>query len=127
MNTNHERFDVIPCAIRNSGPLEDELKAAGMPYRILGLPRRSVLTGPLFIADTKRILAAVVHKADESIPQPNSWFDWKPLIQVTSESANAKHSPRYVPLVLGNSAQDGIGFPPQIIHTLCHRRWFVVF
>jgi len=63
--TDRERFEVVPCAIRGSGPLEDELKAAGIPYRILGIARRSVLTGPFFMADLRRVvrtLAATVRE-----------------------------------------------------------------
>jgi len=50
-NLDRGRFEVIPCALRCSGPLETELQAAGIDYRVLGLRRRSVLTGPLFLAD----------------------------------------------------------------------------
>jgi glycosyltransferase involved in cell wall biosynthesis len=57
--TDRDRFEVIPCALFRSGPLEAEMKAAGIAYRILGLPRRSVLTGPLFLADLRRIVTAV--------------------------------------------------------------------
>jgi L-malate glycosyltransferase len=57
--TDRKRFEVIPCALLRSGPLEEEMKAAGLTYRVLGLPRRSVLTGPFFLADLKRILAAL--------------------------------------------------------------------
>jgi glycosyltransferase involved in cell wall biosynthesis len=56
---DHERFEVIPCALLRSGSLEEEIKASGIAYRVLGLPRRSVLTGPRFIADLRRILAAI--------------------------------------------------------------------
>jgi len=53
------RFEVIPCALFRSGPLEQEMRAAGIEYRILGLPRRSVLAGPFFIADVSRIVTAL--------------------------------------------------------------------
>jgi glycosyltransferase involved in cell wall biosynthesis len=59
MNSDPKRFEVIPCAIQESGPLADELKAAGIPHRTLGMSRHSVLTGPLFIADLRRILAVL--------------------------------------------------------------------
>jgi L-malate glycosyltransferase len=59
INSDRKRFEIIPCALRESGPLEQELKAAGVDYRILGIPRRSILTGPLFIADLRRTLAAL--------------------------------------------------------------------
>jgi glycosyltransferase involved in cell wall biosynthesis len=52
----NDRFEVIPCALFGSGPLEEEMKAAGIAYRIIGLRRRSVLTGPFFIADLSRIV-----------------------------------------------------------------------
>jgi glycosyltransferase involved in cell wall biosynthesis len=55
MHTNRDRFEVIPCAWQRSGPIEEELKAADVPYRVLALQRRSVLTGPLFLADLQRI------------------------------------------------------------------------
>jgi glycosyltransferase involved in cell wall biosynthesis len=56
---NRDRFDVIPCAWGQVGPLEKELRAAGVPYRVLGLQRRSILTGPLFLLDLRRIVAAL--------------------------------------------------------------------
>jgi glycosyltransferase involved in cell wall biosynthesis len=65
MNTNRERFEVIPCALRQSGPLEDDLKTAGIQYRILGIPRRSLLTGPLFIVNLRRTLGALVQTLTE--------------------------------------------------------------
>ena len=58
-------FEMIPCALHRTGPLEDELRAAEIRYQVLGLRRRSIFTGPLFLADTRRILAAlseVIHK-----------------------------------------------------------------
>jgi glycosyltransferase involved in cell wall biosynthesis len=58
-NTDPKRFDVIPCALFQSGPLEQEMRAASIEYRILGLPRRSVLAGPFFIADVSRIVTAL--------------------------------------------------------------------
>jgi glycosyltransferase involved in cell wall biosynthesis len=60
INIDRKRFEVIPCALRESGPLEEELKTTGIDYRILGIPRRSILTGPLFIADLRRTLAILV-------------------------------------------------------------------
>jgi glycosyltransferase involved in cell wall biosynthesis len=54
-----ERFEAIPCALLRSGPLEEEIKAAGVAYRILGLRRRSILTGPLFLADLRRMVVAL--------------------------------------------------------------------
>jgi len=59
MHTNRERFQVIPCALHRSGPIEEELKAAGVEYRVLGIQRRSVLTGPPFLFDLRRILVAL--------------------------------------------------------------------
>jgi glycosyltransferase involved in cell wall biosynthesis len=56
---DRERFEVIPCAMRRSGPLEQEIKAAGVAYRTLELPRRSVLTGPIFLADLRHIVVAL--------------------------------------------------------------------
>jgi glycosyltransferase involved in cell wall biosynthesis len=53
------RFEVIPCALFRSGHIEEEMKASGIPYRIVGLPRRSILTGPLFFADLVRIIHAL--------------------------------------------------------------------
>ena len=58
-NADRERFEVIPCAWHCSGPIEEELKAAGIQYRVLGMKRRSVLTGPLFLADVRRIIVAL--------------------------------------------------------------------
>lgn len=49
-------FDVIPCTLHHSGPLEEEFKTAGLDYRVLNLKRHSVLTGPLFLADMRRML-----------------------------------------------------------------------
>src|SRR6266540_87733 len=60
MHTNRERFEVIPCALRQAGPLVDDLRAAGIEYRVLGIPRRSILTGPLFVANFRRTLGALV-------------------------------------------------------------------
>ncbi len=59
MHTDRDRFEVIPCAWEGSGPLEDEFKAAGITCRVLGRRRRSVLTGPLFAADLRRIVVAL--------------------------------------------------------------------
>jgi glycosyltransferase involved in cell wall biosynthesis len=64
-NTNRERFKIIPCAVHRAGPIEDELKAAGVEYRVLGLQRRSILTGPLFLADLRRILVALTATMQE--------------------------------------------------------------
>jgi glycosyltransferase involved in cell wall biosynthesis len=58
-NLDRKEFDVIPCALRRSGPLEEELRTAGINYRVLGLRRRSVLTGPLFISDLRRTIRAL--------------------------------------------------------------------
>ena len=58
--TNSERFEVIPCAVHCGGPLEQELRASGVTYKVIGLPRRTVLSGPLFIDDMRRIVTAVV-------------------------------------------------------------------
>jgi glycosyltransferase involved in cell wall biosynthesis len=57
--TDRNRFEVVPCAVFRSGPLEEEMKSAGILYRILSMPRRSVLTGPLFFSDLCRMVAAV--------------------------------------------------------------------
>jgi glycosyltransferase involved in cell wall biosynthesis len=57
--TDRERFEIVPCALFRSGPLEEEMKAAGIAYRVLGLPRRSILTGPLFLADLMRMVLAL--------------------------------------------------------------------
>ena len=80
--TDRERFEVVPCAIRGSGPLEDELKAAGIPYRILGIARRSVLTGPFFMADLRRVvrtLAATVRELSidviHAVQGPTVWSE----------------------------------------------------
>ncbi len=59
LHSDRERFDVIPCALYRSGPLEEEMKAAGIHYHVLGLQRRSVLSGPLFVGDVLRILSAL--------------------------------------------------------------------
>lgn len=59
MNMDRQRFEVIPCAVRFSGPLEEDLKASGVQYRVLGISRRSILTGPLFFSDVRRQLTAV--------------------------------------------------------------------
>jgi glycosyltransferase involved in cell wall biosynthesis len=53
---NPNRFDVIPCAVDRAGPLEAEFRAAGVNYRVLELRRRSVLTGPLFVNDMRRMV-----------------------------------------------------------------------
>jgi glycosyltransferase involved in cell wall biosynthesis len=58
-NINRERFEIVPCILKSSGPLEAELKAAGVPCRVLGFQRRSILTGPLFAVDVLRILTAL--------------------------------------------------------------------
>jgi len=60
LHTDRERFEVIPCAFRQAGPLEEDLRAAGIEYRVLGVPRRSILTGPLFVANFRCTLAALV-------------------------------------------------------------------
>src|SRR5262245_44794876 len=65
MKSGRERFEVIPCAIRATGPLEEELKTAGIQYRILGIARRSILTGPFFVADFRRALRALVDTLTE--------------------------------------------------------------
>lgn len=57
--TDRDRFEVIPCALFRSGPLEGEMKAAGISYRIVGSPRRSILTGPLFLAELRRMVVAL--------------------------------------------------------------------
>jgi glycosyltransferase involved in cell wall biosynthesis len=62
---NRQRFEIIPCAWRCSGPIEDELKAVGVTYRVLGLRRRSVLTGPLFLADLQRMSSALTETLQE--------------------------------------------------------------
>jgi glycosyltransferase involved in cell wall biosynthesis len=64
-HSDPERFEVIPCALHRSGPLEEEMKAAQIPYRILGMQRRSLLTGPLFVADVMRILSALTRTIRE--------------------------------------------------------------
>lgn len=56
---NQDRFEVIPCALYRSGPLEKELKDASVRYRVLNLRRRSILTGPLFVADVRRVVATL--------------------------------------------------------------------
>jgi glycosyltransferase involved in cell wall biosynthesis len=58
-NTDPKRFHVIPCALFDSGPLEQELRAANIEYRIIGLPRRTLLSGPVFFADLSRTVIAL--------------------------------------------------------------------
>lgn len=65
LHANREGFEVLPCALRRSGPLEAELQAAGVPYHMLGVPRHSVFTGPLFFADLMRTLGAVTQAVRE--------------------------------------------------------------
>jgi len=60
-----ERFSVIPCAIGAGGPLVEEFRAAGVPYHVLGIQRRSVLTGPLFLADLRRVVTALARTLRE--------------------------------------------------------------
>jgi glycosyltransferase involved in cell wall biosynthesis len=56
---DRDRFEVIPCALFRSGPLEEEMKAADVLYRIIGSPRKSILTGPFFIADLMRMIVGL--------------------------------------------------------------------
>jgi glycosyltransferase involved in cell wall biosynthesis len=65
LNMNRERFEVIPCTLRGGGPLENDLKAAGIPYRILGIPRRSILSGPFFVVNLRQTLRALVETLRE--------------------------------------------------------------
>jgi glycosyltransferase involved in cell wall biosynthesis len=65
VNMDRQRFEVIPCAIECSGPFEEDLKTAGVPYRILGRQRRSILTGPLFAADCQRLLVSLTELLKE--------------------------------------------------------------
>jgi glycosyltransferase involved in cell wall biosynthesis len=58
-NLDRTRFEVIPCALYRSGPLEEDLRAADVNYHIFGMKRRSVLSGPLFVMDFVRLLKAV--------------------------------------------------------------------
>jgi glycosyltransferase involved in cell wall biosynthesis len=61
-HADRSRFEVIPCAIRASGPLEEDLQAAGIQYQVLGIRRRNI-TNPLFLADFRRLLAGIVETA----------------------------------------------------------------
>ena len=54
MHADRNRFEVIPCALQSSGPLAAELSAADIPYRVLGIRRRSILTGPLFVQSLRQ-------------------------------------------------------------------------
>jgi glycosyltransferase involved in cell wall biosynthesis len=65
VNMDRTRFEVIPCAIESSGPFEEDLKAGGVQYRVLGHRRRSILTGPLFLADCRRLLVALTELLNE--------------------------------------------------------------
>jgi glycosyltransferase involved in cell wall biosynthesis len=58
-NLDRTRFEVTPCALYRSGPLENDIKAGDLNYHVLGLKRRSVLSGPLFVLDFVRLLKAV--------------------------------------------------------------------
>jgi glycosyltransferase involved in cell wall biosynthesis len=58
---NRERFEVIPCALRQTGPLEEEMRAAGIDYRVLGIHRRSILTGPLFATNLRCTIQALAN------------------------------------------------------------------
>jgi glycosyltransferase involved in cell wall biosynthesis len=59
-NIDRTSFDVFPFALYRSGPFFDELQMAGMGPRVLGLRRRSILSGPLFLADMRKILGVLV-------------------------------------------------------------------
>src|SRR3989304_1278609 len=59
MNLDRERFAVVPCALVPGGPVEEQLRAAGITCRALGIPYRSILTGPFFVANVGRMLAAL--------------------------------------------------------------------
>ena len=59
-NIDRSSFDVFPFALYRSGPFFDELQMAGMGPRVLGLRRRSILSGPLFVADIRKILGVLV-------------------------------------------------------------------
>src|SRR6266404_5654553 len=59
-NLDRSCFEVIPCALYRSGPLFEELQLAGTNPRVLGLRRRSILSGPLFLADMRKILGVLV-------------------------------------------------------------------
>ncbi len=65
MNIDRKRFEVLPCALERTGPIEEDLKASGVNYRVLGLRRRSVLTGPLFVADFWRVLEKLTETLKE--------------------------------------------------------------
>ena len=65
VNMDRQRFEVIPCAIESSGPFEEDLKTTGIPYRVLGSRRRSILTGPLFVADCQRLLVVLTELLKE--------------------------------------------------------------
>jgi glycosyltransferase involved in cell wall biosynthesis len=56
---NRSRFELIPCALYRSGPVAEELESAAVRCRVLKLRRRSVLSGPLFVSDVRRILASL--------------------------------------------------------------------
>jgi len=61
-HADRSRFEVIPCAIRASGPLEEDLRAASIHYEILGIRRRSI-ANPMFLADIRRLLVEIVETA----------------------------------------------------------------
>jgi len=61
-HADRSRFEVIPCAIRASGPLEEDLRAASIHYEILGIRRRSI-ANPMFLADVRRLLVEIVETA----------------------------------------------------------------
>jgi glycosyltransferase involved in cell wall biosynthesis len=63
---DRERFEVIPCALRQTGPLEEEMRAAGIDCRVLGIPRRSILTGPLFATNLQRTIQALAKMLSDS-------------------------------------------------------------
>jgi glycosyltransferase involved in cell wall biosynthesis len=58
-NLDPSCFEVIPCALYRFGPLFEELQLSGAYPRVLGLRRRSILSGPLFLADIRKIVSVV--------------------------------------------------------------------
>jgi L-malate glycosyltransferase len=60
MHADSSRFEIIPCAVKRSGPLEEDLRTNQINYRILGIKRRSIWSGPFFLADLRQLLEALV-------------------------------------------------------------------
>jgi glycosyltransferase involved in cell wall biosynthesis len=59
MHADRSRFEIIPCAVKRSGPLEEDLRTNQINYRVLGIKRRSIWSGPFFLADLKQLLEAL--------------------------------------------------------------------